>query len=90
MKTNCSQNRELNQISSATYNVQQLAQFLNISRDTIYRMRDSGELPPTIPMQRRIVRWQVKDIELWFEFGCPTEKSFVRLKKDMLRFTRQN
>ena len=50
-----------------TYNTRQLAECLGVSRDTIRNMRDDGELPPVIPTKRRIVRWTVDDIDLWFE-----------------------
>ena len=71
-----------------TYNTRELAVLLGVSRHTIYRMRDDGELPPIIPTDRRIVRWQIKDVELWFDLDCPCTKSFLRLKKDYQRFTR--
>jgi excisionase family DNA binding protein len=72
-----------------TYNTRELAVLLGVSRHTIYRMRDGGELPPIIPTDRRIVRWQIKDVELWFDLDCPSTKNFLRLKKDYERFTRR-
>ena len=66
-----------------------LAFLLNVSSDTIYRMRDNGELPPKIEMNRRLNRWQVADIELWFELDCPGEKDFKRYKNDLKRFARK-
>ena len=31
-------------------NVEEFAEILGVSKHTIYRMRDAGELPPTIPI----------------------------------------
>ena len=78
----------LKNIKTQTYSVIQLAKVLGVSRHTIYRMRDNCELPPVLPMQRRLTRWKIEDIDLWFEMGCPNTKNFVRYKKDMQRFAR--
>ena len=72
-----------------THNIRQLAECLGVSRDTIRNMRSDGELPPIIPTKRRIVRWTVDDIDLWFELDCPGEKDFVDFKGDLKQFTRR-
>jgi excisionase family DNA binding protein len=76
--------------NSRTLSVKQLAQFLGVSRHTIYRMRDNSELPPVLPIQKRVTRWRIEDIELWFELDCPNSKNFTRLKRDLKRFTRKH
>ena len=75
-------------VKTRTLSVNQLAQFLGVSRHTIYRMLDSGELPPVLRLQKRVTRWRVEDVELWFELECPNSKNFTRFKKDLKRFTR--
>ena len=75
-------------LKTRTYSPKQLAKLLGVSVDTIYRMRDDGELPPELPIQKRVTRWKIEDIELWFDLDCPKTKNFARLKKDYLRFTR--
>ena len=67
------------------YSVADLAKLLGVSRDTIYRMRNSRELPDTIPTERRLIRWTVEDIELWFDLDCPRTNIFLRHKKDLQR-----
>ena len=75
-------------LTTKTYSARQLAILLGVSVHTIYRMRDDGELPPVLPIQKRVTRWRIEDIELWFELDCPNTKNFLRLKKDLKRFTR--
>ena len=72
-----------------TYSPRQFAKLLGVSVDTIYRMRDDGELPPELPIQKRVTRWKIEDIGLWFDLDCPNAKNFVRLKRDYQRFTRK-
>ena len=60
-----------------TVTTNEFAELLGVSRATIYRMRMSGELPPTIPLNRRVVRWNKEDIDLWLELECPKEKEFI-------------
>jgi len=75
-------------LKTRTYSPSQLAKLLGISVDTIYRMRDDGELPSELPIQKRVTRWKIQDIELWFDLDCPNAKNFARLKRDYQRFTR--
>ena len=86
---NSSEDRRSKETHRRTYNTRQLAECLGVSRDTIRNMRDDGELPPVIPTKRRIVRWTVDDIDLWFELDCPREKDFVHFKGDLKQFTRR-
>ena len=69
--------------------VKELAKELGVSRATIYRMRDAGELPPIIPLRRRVIRWNKDDIELWWELDCPKTMQFIALKKTKLRFEKR-
>ena len=70
-------------------NAKEFAEILGVSKHTIYRMRDAGELPPTIPIQRRVIRWSKEDTELWWELDCPKTTQFAALKKTKLRFERR-
>lgn len=69
-----------------TVTTNEFAELLGVSRATIYRMRMSGELPPIVPLNRRVVRWNKEDIDLWLELECPKEKEFIPLKQTKLRF----
>ena len=73
-----------------TITTKELAERLGVSRATIYRMRDTGELPPIIPLKRRVVRWSEEDIKLWWELECPKAAQFTALKKTRLRFEERN
>jgi|LSQX01.1.fsa_nt_gb predicted DNA-binding transcriptional regulator AlpA len=50
--------------------VPDLAQTLNVSRRTIWRMRDSGELPKPISI-RGCLRWRQEVISEWLADGAP-------------------
>ena len=51
----------------------ELAELLSISIPTLYRMINSGELPPKIRIGKRAVGWRRSQIEDWIEER--TEKS---------------
>ena len=57
----------------ATYSVQQLAKYLGVAVRTIYRMRDSGELPPPIKFGK-LLKWPRKTIEKWLEEQAATAR----------------
>ncbi|MFH5885509.1 helix-turn-helix transcriptional regulator [Halalkalibaculum sp. DA3122] len=44
-----------------------LADMLNVSRVTIWRMQKRGELPPRKKFSNRCVGWDSRTIENWFE-----------------------
>jgi predicted DNA-binding transcriptional regulator AlpA len=47
-----------------------LANCLQISLRTLWRMRSAGRLPPPIRLGGA-VRWRAADIEAWVAAGCP-------------------
>lgn len=61
--------------------IRELTEMLSVSRSTLHRMKQSGELPAAINLERRVVRWSRKDIELWLELDCPSEVQFRKLKR---------
>lgn len=69
--------------------IAQFASQLGVSRMTLSRMRKAGELPPTIPTNRRFVRWLDSDVELWFALSCPSTKEFEALKRTKRKFARK-
>ncbi len=48
----------------------QLARILDVSVRTIWRLRDTGRLPPPLRIGGG-VRWRRADIQNWIEEGCP-------------------
>ncbi|HKK43877.1 MAG TPA: helix-turn-helix domain-containing protein [Balneolaceae bacterium] len=54
-----------------------LAEMLNVSRVTIWRMQKRGDLPPRKKISNRCVGWTEKTIENWLEsrpFADPNEE----------------
>ncbi len=54
-------------------NVQQLAQLLGVSTRHIWRMRDSGQLPPAIKLGAKIVKWSREDVVAWIRRSTETQ-----------------
>ncbi|HXG12413.1 MAG TPA: helix-turn-helix domain-containing protein [Gemmataceae bacterium] len=50
--------------------VKQLAQMLNVSPATLWRMRAAGQLPQPVHLGR-LARWRMADIQKWLDSGCP-------------------
>ena len=48
----------------------QLADLLNISERTLYRLKSTGVLPQAISLGGS-VRWRLTDIRDWIAKGCP-------------------
>ena len=53
----------MNKIIRAT----ELAKKLTISKPTLWRMEQRGELPPKIQISKRISGWRESDIQEWME-----------------------
>ncbi len=51
-------------------NANQLAELLNISERTLYRLKSIGQLPVPIVLGGS-VRWRLSEIRQWIEMGCP-------------------
>ncbi|MEL7832769.1 helix-turn-helix transcriptional regulator [Fodinibius sp. Rm-B-1B1-1] len=47
--------------------VSDLAEMLNVSRVTVWRMQKRGELPPRKKFTNRCVGWKQSTIEDWFD-----------------------
>lgn len=61
-------------------NANDLAGMLSISVRHVWRMKASGKLPKTVKVGG-CVRWLLKDIELFLELGCPSQKKFTEMKQ---------
>lgn len=61
-------------------NANQLAEMLAISVRHLWRMKAASKLPKTVKVGG-CVRWLLKDIELYLELGCPSQKKFEALKQ---------
>ena len=48
----------------------QLADLLNISERTLYRLKSTGVIPKPISLGGS-VRWRLAEIRTWIEQGCP-------------------
>jgi len=47
-----------------------LAELLQISERTLWRLRSAGKLPKPIQLGGS-VRWRANEISLWVQAGCP-------------------
>lgn len=50
-----------------------LAELLDISIPTLYRMINEGELPPKVAISKRAVGWKRSQIEDWIEKRTETQ-----------------
>ncbi|MBN8600628.1 MAG: helix-turn-helix domain-containing protein [Planctomycetes bacterium] len=56
-------------------NASQFARLLGISERSLYRLKNTNQLPPNITLGRS-VRWRLSEIRAWIESGCaPNESS---------------
>jgi excisionase family DNA binding protein len=55
---------------AALLDVQDVAKLLNCSSRHVYRLADTGRLPPPIKLGS-LVRWPRRSIEAWLAEGCP-------------------
>lgn len=62
---------------------------LGVSRMTLHRMRQAGEIPAPIKTTRRFVRWSLSTVEQWEELGYPTAIEFAALLRTKRRFSRK-
>lgn len=53
---------------------EELAEWLNISKRTVWRLKSAGAIPNPVKIGRS-VRWQRGDISAWLEKGCPVVSS---------------
>ena len=53
-------------------NAEQVANILNISERTLWRLVSGGKVPQPVRIGRS-ARWRVQDIYDWIESGCPSE-----------------
>ena len=49
----------------------QVAEMLNISTRTLWRLKSAGKLPAAIRIGKSI-RWRREDLNTWIEEGCQT------------------
>ena len=58
----------------AMLSADELAEWLKISKRTVWRLKSTGALPKPVKIGRS-VRWQRSDISAWLEKGCPVVSS---------------
>jgi excisionase family DNA binding protein len=58
--------------------IEQVAAMLAVSRRTVYRMLDAGQLPEPIRFGKRMLRWLSSQITEWIAKGCPARSSSKR------------
>ncbi len=54
-------------LSKELYTVKEAATIMSLSKDTLYRMMDTGDLPYVQPAYNHIRRIAKRDIEHWIE-----------------------
>lgn len=57
--------------SGVMLKIEDIAGILSVSRRTIYRMLDAGEMPVPIRFGKRMLRWLPQEITDWIAKGCP-------------------
>ncbi len=60
-------------VQSAMLTVHDVAQMLNCSARTIYRLTDTGKMPRPVKLNA-LVRWRRETVENWINQGCPRAK----------------
>ena len=53
---------------------EELADWLKISKRTVWRLKSAGAIPKPVKIGRS-VRWQRTDVSAWLEKGCPVVSS---------------
>ncbi len=53
---------------------EELADWLKISKRTVWRLKSAGAIPKPVKIGRS-VRWQRNEISAWLEKGCPVVSS---------------
>ena len=66
--------------TSPLLDVKQVAQILNCSTRTVYRLSDGGKMPRPLRVGN-LVRWSHDTINEWIEAGCKPVKSFTHPRK---------
>jgi predicted DNA-binding transcriptional regulator AlpA len=61
-------------ITSATYDVSDLATMLKLSTRTVWRLSDGGVIPGRLRIGKS-VRWSKRVVDSWIEQGCPRPRS---------------
>ena len=59
-----------NQMGPLLLAADRVAELLDISTRTLWRLRAAGKLPSPVKIGGS-VRWRAKEIENWIEAGCP-------------------
>lgn len=67
-----SQTRKLDDDSTLLVSAEKLAQLLDISIRTLWRLRAAGKLPAPVRLGGS-VRWRVDEVQAWIGLGCPDQ-----------------
>lgn len=63
---------------SALWDVAQVADYLNCSKRTVYRLADGGKMPPPIRLGG-LVRWRTDLLHRWVAEGCPPPRKAAQM-----------
>jgi excisionase family DNA binding protein len=63
--------------STLLLSAERVAELLDISIRTLWRLRAAGKLPAPIHLGGS-VRWRTRDIEAWIASGCPKDSKSRR------------
>lgn len=75
-----SETQRLDEESAMLVSAEKLAQQLDISIRTLWRLRAAGKLPAPVRLGGS-VRWRVEEIQAWIDGGCPAASKLIRGKK---------
>ena len=69
--------REASLVPSVLIDAAELARLLSVSKPTVWRMRETGRLPPSISLTSQCIRWRREVVLGWIDAGCPATQSAV-------------
>jgi predicted DNA-binding transcriptional regulator AlpA len=67
-------------LDAALLDVEAVAELLDVSPDTVWRLRNSGRLPPPLELSSQIKRWRLTEIREWLAAGAPDAKRWAALR----------
>ena len=65
--------------SAKLLDVQAVAEMLDCSSRTVYRLRDGGKMPSPVKLGS-LVRWSRAAIDQWIAAGCPATRRRARIR----------
>ena len=75
----------MSKASSRVIRPTEMAEMMGCTADAIRKRVRSGVIPSPPPVPGRKPFWNRRDIEAWFEAGCPTAEQWTYIKAQLHR-----